>query len=106
MVAKSRREQIEEMLREEPNDPELRYGLAMEYVSSGDDAGAITRFRELIAVVPTYVPAYMHAGQALARLNRVPEAREVWQRGVEVARQQGNAHAAEEMAGMIANCEG
>ena len=49
MTAKSRREQIEEMLREEPNDPELGYMLAMEYASSGDDAGAVRWFQELMA---------------------------------------------------------
>lgn len=105
MSAKSRKEQLEEMLREEPNDPFLRYGLAMEHVSAGDDAGAVRHFHDLVAAAPTYVPAYMQGGQALVRLNRIPEAREFWQQGVVVARQQGDAHAAEEMAGMIANLD-
>ena len=35
---KSRLEQIQAMLADDPNDPFLRYGLAMEHVSSGDDA--------------------------------------------------------------------
>src|SRR5271156_3698584 len=36
MPAKSRKQQIEEMLVEDPDDPFLRYGLAMEYASEGN----------------------------------------------------------------------
>jgi Flp pilus assembly protein TadD len=105
MADKSRRQQLEEMLRDDPNDPFLRYGLAMDHASAGDDAGAIRHFQDLIAADATYVPAYMQAGQALLRLDRVAEARQMWQKGVAVAQQQGDAHAAEEMAGMAANLE-
>lgn len=105
MAAKSRKEQLEEMLADDPTDPFLHYGLAMEYVSAGDDRTAVERFRQLLAVVPDYVPAYLQAGQALLRLNRVAEARETWANGVAVARQKGDAHAAEEMSGMLASLE-
>lgn len=103
MAGKSRKEQLEEMLRDEPNDPFLSYGLAMEHVSAGNDSAAVQVFRDLISVAPAYVPAYMQGGQALVRLDCPAEARELWTRGVGVARQEGNAHAAEEMAGMIAS---
>jgi Flp pilus assembly protein TadD len=105
MPDKSRRQQLEEMLHEDPNDPFLRYGLAMDHVSGGDDPGAVRHFQDLIAADPSYVPAYMQAGQALLRLDRVAEARTMWQQGVAMARQQGDAHAAEEMAGMAANLD-
>jgi len=97
----SRRVQIEEMLKETPDDPFLRYGLAMEYVSAGDDRGAAERFRELVAVAPDYVPAYMQGGQVLVRLGQTGPAKEMWRRGVAVARRQGNSHAADEMEGFI-----
>lgn len=105
MPARSRKEQLEAMLAEEPNDPFLRYGLAMEHVSGGDDRTAVECFRDLLAVAADYVPAYLQGGQALARLNRPAEARELWTRGVAVARQKGDAHAADEMSGMIATLE-
>ncbi|MBY0522523.1 MAG: tetratricopeptide repeat protein [Gemmataceae bacterium] len=98
MAAKSRKEQLEEMLADDPNDPFLRYGLAMEYVSAGDNAAAAKQFQDLIAVVPDYAPAYLQGGQALLRLERSDEARELWNRGVAVAKQAGNTHAADEMA--------
>lgn len=105
MTGKTRKQQIEEMLADDPNDPFLRYGLAMEYVSQGDDAEAVRRFHELLAVDATYVVAYLQAGQALVRLNRVAEARAVWGRGIDAARQKGDQHAADEMAGFLAELE-
>jgi Tfp pilus assembly protein PilF len=105
MSEKSRKKQIEEMLVDDPNDAFLRYGLAMEYVSAGDDRTAVECFHKLLEVDASYVPGYMQGGLALMRLDRTNEARELWQRGVALARQQGNAHAADEMSGMIANLE-
>jgi predicted Zn-dependent protease len=97
----SRKEQLEAMLVDEPNDPLLRYMLAMEHVSAGADAAAVTVFAALLERSPEYVPAYMQMGQALLRLGKNEEARSAWQRGVVQARQQGNEHAAGEMQGMI-----
>jgi len=102
-MTKTRKQQLEEMLVDEPNDAFLRYGLAMEYVSAGDDRTAAQHLLDLIGVDPAYVPAYLQGGQALLRLNRFEEARDVWQRGVAAARQHGNQHAAEEMQGMLDN---
>jgi Tfp pilus assembly protein PilF len=102
MTGKSRKQQIEEMLAEDPNDPFLRYGLAMEYVGLGDDNQALRHFQELLQVVPDYVPAYMQAGRALVRLNREDEARALYRTGIATARQKGDLHAAGEMEGFLA----
>src|SRR5947209_3042731 len=100
-MTKSRKEQLEAMLADDPNDPFLRYGLAMEYVSAGDHGKAAECFRDLLAVAPDYVPAYLQAGQALVRLSQPDAARDVWARGVAVARGKGDTHAAEEMQGFL-----
>ena len=101
MANKSRKQQIEDMLADEPNDPFLRYGLAMEHLAEGDDSGAVKRFAELIAVSPDYVPAYLQAGQALIRLGRTEEAREMLERGSQAARGQSDEHAYQEMQGFL-----
>lgn len=101
MTGKSRKQQIEEMLAEDPNDPFLRYGLAMEYVSAGQDEEAVRSFQELLQTAPDYVPGYMQAGRALARLDRVDEARAIFQAGIAAAQQKGDSHAAEEMTGFL-----
>jgi Flp pilus assembly protein TadD len=97
MADKSRKQQIEEMLVEDPNDPFLRYGLAMEHVSGGQDEEAVRCFQGLLQVAPDYVPAYMQAGKVLARLNREDEARALYRAGIAMARQKGDEHAAGEM---------
>jgi predicted Zn-dependent protease len=105
MASSSRKEQLEAMLADEPNDPLLRYMLAMEHVSAGDDAGAVDCFRDLLARAADYVPGYMQFGQALCRTGKIAEAREVWQRGIIHAQRQGNDHAAGEMQGMVESLE-
>ena len=100
-MTKSRREMIEAMLADTPDDAELRYMLAMEYVSGGDDAGAVRCFQELIAATPNYPPAYHQGGRALQRLNRSVEARALLSQGIPIANRQGDAHAAGEMAELL-----
>ena len=84
MTSKSRKQQLEEMLAQDPNDPFLRYALAMEHLSANDDEAAARGFAELLALDPTYVPAYLQAGKTLGRLGRHQQAAEVFQRGIEI----------------------
>jgi len=48
----------------------------MEHASAGDDATCVTVLQDLIArpAAAPYVPAFLQAGQALVRLDRIPEA--------------------------------
>ncbi len=101
MAAKSRRQRLEEMLAEEPNDAFLRYGLAMDYAGGGDDESAAKEFAELMRRAPDYVPAYLQAGQVLARLGRDDEARAVYRAGVVAAQRAGDLHAAGELQGFL-----
>ena len=97
----TRKDKIEAMLKDEPNDPELRYMLAMEHASLGDDVSAVTVFRELLAATPTFAPAYHMGGRTLQRLGRIGEARELLDTGIPIAVKSGNAHAAGEMQELL-----
>lgn len=99
----TRRERIESMLAEEPRDIFLRYSLALELEKEGDHDASLAGLDELTRESPPYVPAFFMAGQQLARLERVEEAREVLRRGIEEARVQGNSHAAGEMSEFLAS---
>jgi hypothetical protein len=94
----SRREKIEAMLVDEPNDVFLRYSLAMELDKEGSHGASLVRLNELTKGAPPYVPAFFMAAQQLVRLNRVNEARAYLRDGIEAARAQNNAHAAGEMS--------
>ena len=101
MTTSARLAQIEAMLADEPNDPELHYMLAMEHVSAGDDAGAVPRFEKLVVLAPSHTAAYHQGGRALHRLDRLAEARDWLTRGVAVALKQGDDHAAGEMRQLL-----
>lgn len=102
-MAPTRREKIEAMLADEPGDIFLRYSLAMELEKEGDHEGSLARLTELTNDAQPYVPAFFMAGQQLARLGRVNDARGVLRRGIEAARTQDDAHAAGEMSEFLAS---
>jgi thioredoxin-like negative regulator of GroEL len=99
----SRREKIEAMLADEPNDVFLRYSLAMELDKEGNHDASLTRLGELTRDNPPYVPAFFMAAQQLVRLSRVDEARAYLRNGIDAARAQNNAHAAGEMSEFLAS---
>ncbi|MFG0262378.1 MAG: hypothetical protein ACF788_08305 [Novipirellula sp. JB048] len=102
----SRREKIEAMLADDPNDIFLRYSLAMEFRSEGELEESVRRLDELTKDSPPYVPAFFMAGQVLADLAnddppRLEEARTYLRDGIDEARRQGDAHAAAEMSELL-----
>lgn len=102
--------QIEALLADDPNDPFLRYGLALEYSSTGDDTTAAKLLRELIALDPAdpYIPAFLMCGQALARLGQEGEAAKVLKQGIAAATKAGTPealHARGEMEGLLSAVE-
>jgi Tfp pilus assembly protein PilF len=98
---KTRKEQLEELLELDPDDSFVRYGLAMEHASAGQDGEAVKYLDELLRRDPNYVPAYLQSGRAHMRLGDDDRAREVLRQGVTVARRVGDEHAAGEMAGFL-----
>jgi Tfp pilus assembly protein PilF len=99
---KSRREVLEAFVGEKPDDAFSRYGLALEYMNSGDAASAETQFRELIQRNPSYVPGYQMLGQLLAKQSRSEEARFTLSQGIAAATKAGNGHAQSEMESLLA----
>lgn len=106
MSTPTRREQLEALLADDPGDAFLRYGLALELEKSGEHVASLDLLAGLTRDEPPYVPAYFMAAQQLAALERTNEARTFLRNGIEAARQQGNAHAAGEMAEFLAQLGG
>lgn len=97
----SRKEQILEMLQQEPDDAFLLYGLAMEHLSLNEESQAEKVFIELLGRHPDYPPGYLQLGQLQVRMCKEDKARETYQRGIAAARQAGDAHAAGEMESFL-----
>lgn len=101
-IPESRREKIEAMLAEEPDDSFLKYGLALELEKEGRVDESFAHLQELMQLELPYVSAFFMAGQLLAKHGRVAEARDALRNGIEQARQQGDQHAAGEMSEFLA----
>jgi tetratricopeptide (TPR) repeat protein len=99
----SRREQLEQLLAAEPQDPFLRYGLAMCCASDGQVELAQEHFRQLLADHPDYVAGYFQLAQVLARLGENEQAKPLLHMGIEVAVRRGDNHAAREMTEFLAS---
>ena len=98
---KTRRELLESFVAQKPHDAFSRYGLAMEYLNTGDAAAAESNFRELLQRNPEYVPAYLMFAQMLAKQSRNDDAREVLNKGLAAASKAGNGHALSEMETLL-----
>jgi hypothetical protein len=98
MNQESRREKIEAMLADEPQDQFLRYSLALECEKVGDHDRSLELLEALTQDGEPYVPAFFMSGQQLARLELFDKARSYLRDGIEAARRAGDTHAAGEMS--------
>lgn len=81
-----RLETLRQLLAGDPANTFARYGLAMEHVRSGDLEGAVQEFEALLTTDPHYSAAYYHGGQALEKLGRLDQARDLYRRGIGATR--------------------
>ena len=84
-----------EYLAEEPNEPFNVYAVAMEYMNT-DAKKALVYLQELLEKHPNYLPSYYHAANLMAELE-MEQAQEVFEKGIALAKQQGNEKAAREL---------
>jgi len=97
----SRREKIEALLRDDPDDVFLRYSLALELLGGDEWATGLDILQTLSRETPPYVPAFHMAARHLVQRGRADDARRALREGIEVARGQGQTHAAGEMAELL-----
>jgi Tfp pilus assembly protein PilF len=96
-MAHDRLEILKTLVAQNPTDSFTRYGLAMEYVKSGDLEGALAEFRALLDNQPEYAAAYYHGAQTLEKLGRPDEARDLYRKGIDVTTRTGDAHTRSEL---------
>ena len=98
---RSRLEQLQKFLEEEPADAFTHYAIALEYLSVGKYSEATEKFGEVIALDPNYVAAYHQLGLLLARMNNTRDAIKTFEQGIRAAEYVGDAHARREMGDAI-----
>ena len=98
----ARIEILKSMVAQDPGGAFGRYGLAMEYVNSGELTAAAEQFSALLEHNPGYAAGYFHGGQTLEKLGRADDARELYRRGIDVTKASGDAHTRSELEGALA----
>src|SRR5262249_8243715 len=88
---------LKALVQENPQDPFARYGRAMELANQGQLGESWNEFESLMSVDSEYLPTYFQAGQLLERLNRLKEARRVYQQGIAVATRRGDVRTRNEL---------
>lgn len=102
----ARREKLLQMISDDANDPFLHYALGIDYAGTGELDAAVAALETALQRDPRYVAAYFHLGKVRVERGEPELAREILVRGQGVARDVGDAHAAEEMAGLLASLGG
>ncbi len=100
-MPENRLEMLKKLVAENPGESFARYGLAMAYANAGEHALAVEEYRALIGVNPKYVAAYYHGGQALEKLGRTDEARELYRRGIATSTEIGDQHTRSELEAVL-----
>lgn len=88
---------LEQTLQSSPDNSFVRYALAIELSRAGQPKKALDQFQYLLDHQPEYAAAYLQAGMLLSDQGQTERAREVFKKGVEVNRRQGNLHAESEI---------
>lgn len=101
MPIPNRIDSIRKIVASRPDDPFPRYGLAIELRNQERYEEAHAEFVELERRAPDYVAQYLMHQQVLVKLRRKEDARAVCLRGIEAARQKGDAHAQSELQGAL-----
>jgi len=91
-MATNRLEILLQMVGQDPKNSFARYGLAMEYANRGNYEEAIAEYRALLAQDENYAAGYYHAGQALEKLGRIEEAKEIYEAGLVITKRKGDSH--------------
>lgn len=89
--------QLETLLSKDPDDPFLRYGIALEHKKAGRLDEALRWLNETLAADPAYCYAWYQQGQVFEILGNADAAREAYKSGLAAARTSGDSHALTEM---------
>ena len=101
-MSQSRIDAFTAMLKDQPDNEMIWYGLANEYTKLSQWPEAAEALRNVIRIKPDYTSAYQMLGTALVNAGQVTEARRVWTEGVAIADRTGAWKARQHMEGLLA----
>lgn len=94
-------ENLERLLASGRDDALLRFGLGSAYFNGKDFERALPHLQACLRHDPGYSAAYKLLGKALFKLDRKPEAREVFEAGLPVAADKGDKQTEREILAFL-----
>jgi Tfp pilus assembly protein PilF len=88
---------LEALLAKGGESATLRLALASRYLDAGDVTASLRHAQGAVRIDPEYSAGWKALGRALAAAERMDEARQAYDRGIEVAEKRGDRQAANEM---------
>lgn len=93
---------LKQFIQEEPENPFNWYALALEYRET-DPAEAYSLFQKVLKTYPSYLAAYFPAAHLYSELGEISESKEVFEKGITLAREQKNTKALQELQNAYQN---
>ena len=97
---------LQAFLKEDPEDSFTRFALAQEYLKRDETQRALAFFEELMEKDPAYVGTYYHLGKLYENLGRSDDAIATYERGIETATEQRDAHTRAELQDALLQAQG
>ena len=91
---------LEQYVKEEPENPFNWYALALEETKKNSDK-ALELFEYVLKNHPGYLPAYYHAGNLYLSVGKIDSAKTVLQKGVDLAKFNGEQKAMRELEALL-----
>lgn len=102
-MSSARLSQLLSFYKDSPNDAFILFALAKEYEGLGQNDLALKHYLELKEKQENYVGLYYHLGKLYEVFNQEKTAWDIYSKGIEIARQAGDQHALNELAGARLN---
>jgi predicted Zn-dependent protease len=101
-MVQSKIEVFTAMLKDQPENAMIWYGLASEHFKVEDWAEAAKSLRQVVSLNPDYTAAYQMLGTVLAKMDDVAGAQQAWRDGIEAAGRTGAWKAGQHMQALLA----
>lgn len=101
----SRKNDILELLKENPNDVFLNYALGLEWIAENQVEQAVQQFEKTIALDENYISAYYQCGLILHQIQNKDKALEILNKGLTIATQKKLYKEVAEFKSLITNIE-
>ncbi|MCS7012741.1 MAG: tetratricopeptide repeat protein [Chloroherpetonaceae bacterium] len=89
--------QLRKFLEKDPNDSFSRYALALELLNANQLQEAQSEFETLLQNDPNYTATYYHLGKLYEKQGHPEKAKALYEKGILLTQQQGDAHANKEL---------